>query len=271
MGGKSIFSKRLRQTGTIAALALTIPLITTTGCGLLNQSQPSTPIDNAPEEKLPEKVDNLNRKYSWPHKEKDNFNFYGLKKEYKYNAKSLYRYRNWVKDCFQFSKGNNFCLVIDKAAHKMDLYHDRKFIKTYPVELGSNPYDDKRMEGDGRTPEGTYNVKYVNLRSSFYKALLIDYPNQQDWREFRQWKQDGTIPKNATIGGYIEIHGDGNSSPTTDWTAGCTALNNLDLDDLFERVDPVRNQHRIKVTIVRYGTRLHYYPKSLVTAKVSGP
>jgi len=83
------------------------------------------------------------------------------------------------------------------------------------------------------TPEGKYKiVKKKNSKDTkYHKALLIDFPNENDKARFKKAKEQGIIPRNANIGGLIEIHGHGGKG--ADWTEGCVALENEDMDKLF--------------------------------------
>ena len=76
--------------------------------------------------------------------------------------------------------------------------------------------------------------KKPNGDSGYHKALLINYPNEEDYATFNNRKRQGLISKNSHIGGLIEIHGDGGKGD--DWTSGCIALRNSDIDELFSRV-----------------------------------
>jgi murein L,D-transpeptidase YafK len=78
-------------------------------------------------------------------------------------------------------------------------------------------------------------VKKKDLGQSVYhRALLLDYPNAEDKKRFAAAKKRGEIPRASAIGGLIEIHGDGGRGQN--WTDGCVALRNADMDDLFARV-----------------------------------
>ncbi len=71
-------------------------------------------------------------------------------------------------------------------------------------------------------------------QSKYYRALLLDYPNDADRERFAAAQRRGEIPRDARIGGLIEIHGEGGRGQN--WTEGCVALSNRDIDDLFPRV-----------------------------------
>ena len=138
-------------------------------------------------------------------------------------------------------------IVVDKHAHRLLVYDRGKLRRQYDVALGVHPDGHKAREGDRRTPEGVYRVlaKKDRGQTRFHRALLIDYPNAQDRAVFVRAKAQGKIPKSARIGGLIEIHGGGTG---VDWTDGCVALENKDMDDLFRRV-------RVGTPIVILGSR----------------
>ena len=71
-------------------------------------------------------------------------------------------------------------------------------------------------------------------RTKYYKALLLDYPNDEDKRKFRSEIENGTLPPDAKIGGLIEIHGNGGKG--IDWTEGCIALTDREIDVVYRNV-----------------------------------
>tara|TARA_A100000171_G_scaffold46171_1_gene50702 strand:+ start:734 stop:1828 length:1095 start_codon:yes stop_codon:yes gene_type:complete len=130
-------------------------------------------------------------------------------------------------------KSNETVFIIDKMERLCYVYAKGKLTHTFNMELGANWMGDKMLSGDKTTPEGVYKVvkKKGNGQTKYYKALLLNYPNADDQKRFKENKAKGIIPKNASIGNLIEIHGDGGKG--LDWTDGCVALNNNDMDKLF--------------------------------------
>jgi len=123
-------------------------------------------------------------------------------------------------------------IVIEKSKRKLQVYSNDKLIKTYKISLGQNPTGDKEFEGDKKTPEGEYVINDKNPNSGYYKNLGISYPNKQD---IENAKKIGKDP-----GGQIKIHGIKNGLGwigkihlLMDWTAGCIALTNEDIDELY--------------------------------------
>jgi len=127
-------------------------------------------------------------------------------------------------------------IVVFKESHRLTLFDDGRPRKSYKIDLGSNSIRDKQRAGDNATPEGRYWVtKKKGLGDSrYHRALLLNYPNDEDRAQFNRLRKAGELPRWATPGGLIEIHGDGGRGK--DWTNGCVALDNRDMDDLFARV-----------------------------------
>lgn len=127
-------------------------------------------------------------------------------------------------------------ILVVKSEHRLYLLAGGRPVKTYPVSLGRNPEGPKQAEGDRRTPEGTYFISRRNARSSFYKALQISYPNAEDRARAARL---GVSP-----GGLIMLHGQPNTPAGRlaakalgpDWTAGCIALSDRDIDEIWQAV-----------------------------------
>lgn len=132
-------------------------------------------------------------------------------------------------------------IIVNKSKRVLVLYNNGVPFKTYNVGLGRNGSLDKLHAGDNSTPEGEYRVIKKISVSRYQKALLINYPNEDDRRNFIRAKKKGLIPAGARIGGLIEIHGGGKDS----MTYGCIAMDNNAIDYIFSLV-PVGT----KVTIV---------------------
>ncbi len=150
---------------------------------------------------------------------------------------TLARWQQWRDETIAWSRRERrAAIVVSKEAHTLTLYESGVATKQYAIDLGFNWIADKLHAGDGATPEGRYRVVERKARGAtiYYKALLLDYPNASDRVEFSRARQAGAVPKTAGIGGLIEIHGEGGRG--RDWTQGCVALTNVDIDDLFKRV-----------------------------------
>lgn len=149
---------------------------------------------------------------------------------------TIARWRRWIADTVAWSKREGrVAIVVFKESHRLTVFHRGAAVATYDIDLGFNWTADKLHEGDGGTPEGRYRVaaRLGKKASIYYKALLLDYPNAADRVEFSQARRSGALPAGARIGGLIEIHGGGGRNQ--DWTEGCIALANEDMDKVFER------------------------------------
>jgi murein L,D-transpeptidase YafK len=121
-------------------------------------------------------------------------------------------------------------VVVDKGARRMYLLHHEQALKSYDIGLGFNPVGHKQAEGDGRTPEGTYVIDRRNPNSEFHLSLGINYPRDADRRSA---KEAGVSP-----GGDIFIHGRPwkNRKGGRDWTAGCIAVTNREMEEIYAMV-----------------------------------
>ena len=146
-------------------------------------------------------------------------------------------YAGWVSDTIAWSAANNSrAIIVDKMRRTLSLVVNGRRERTYRAELGVNGTLDKIVAGDRATPEGKYRIteKRGVRQTRWYKALLLNYPNEEDLARFKRARQRGQVSRRARPGGLIEIHGEGGRGG--DWTDGCVALVNRDIDDLFDRV-----------------------------------
>ncbi len=132
----------------------------------------------------------------------------------------------------------NISILIDKSDYKLAVLHDTIIIKEYPVVFGGNSINDKLMQGDGCTPEGTFYIFSKYPHKSWSKFIWIDYPNNDSRKKHNKAKQDGIIPENASIGGEIGIHGvpkgmDKLIDLKSNWTLGCISLKNDDVNEIY--------------------------------------
>ena len=128
-----------------------------------------------------------------------------------------------------------------KSERRLHLLSGSHIVRSYDMRLGFDPIGHKVKEGDGKTPEGRYVIDWRNPNSQFYKSLHISYPNATD---IAKAKQLGGSP-----GGDIMIHGSANNAqikklptlmeylPRNDWTWGCIAVRNVDMDEIWKLVD----------------------------------
>ncbi|MNE21412.1 L,D-transpeptidase catalytic domain [compost metagenome] len=125
--------------------------------------------------------------------------------------------------------------MVLKSKRKLLAYENGVLIKTYTISLGINPIGAKEFEGDMKTPEGIYTINDKNPNSGYYKNLGVSYPNDHDI------KHAATLGK--PTGGDIKIHGLRNGMGFLnkfqrffDWTYGCMALTNKEVEELYQHV-----------------------------------
>ena len=136
-------------------------------------------------------------------------------------------------------------ILIEKAARRLTLFICGRKALIFPIVLGSCPEGKKTREGDGRTPEGRYYVCTHNEKSKYHLSLGLSYPGPEDADgalargEITPTQYDAILSAHASslrppwdtpLGGFIMIHGGGTEG---DWTAGCIALDNADMEQLF--------------------------------------
>jgi murein L,D-transpeptidase YafK len=132
-------------------------------------------------------------------------------------------------------------IIIDKSDYSLSVYDDKGWYATYPVVFGNNSLEDKKMEGDKNTPEGTFHITGKKVHDKWFRFLMLDYPTRESWDKFKRRKATGEIPSSASIGGGVGIHG---TWPHEDfvidryknWTMGCVSMKNNDVQDLYTYV-----------------------------------
>ena len=136
-------------------------------------------------------------------------------------------------------------LIVYKSKHEMLAYSSGHLIKTYRISMGKNTKGHKEFEGDEKTPEGIYFINSKNTNTKYYKNLSISYPNQTDAKNAKRLSK--------SPGGNIKIHGlrnglgfIGKYQRWYDWTAGCIALTNDEMDEIYPAI-PI-------------GTKIKIYP-----------
>ena len=133
---------------------------------------------------------------------------------------------------FKTYNGPAITLVeVHKADRKMYLVHNDRVIRSYDIALGFAPVGHKQIEGDGRTPEGAYRISHRNPDSDYHLSLGISYP---DWDDAAFAEAAGHRP-----GGDIFIHGGPKGTPDRrDWTAGCIAVTDKEMERIYAMVRP---------------------------------
>ncbi len=144
-----------------------------------------------------------------------------------------------------------------KARHKLEVLSGAKIVRSYRISLGVSPIGPKTVRGDGKTPVGAYAVYGKRPSKRFRWFLALNYPAKEDadrafaanrisadtWADI--WVADKTgqePPWDTPLGAFVGIHGTGAGGRTgklrlaSDWTDGCIALSDRDIDELYEMV-----------------------------------
>jgi murein L,D-transpeptidase YafK len=153
---------------------------------------------------------------------------------------------------------DSYQLEISKSEKELVVKKGDVTVKRFDIALGKGGKGTKQRLGDKKTPIGVYKITDFKADSKFYYFMQIDYPNLLDaWygyknniisaREFKQiafaFKDKQRPPQNTGLGGYIGIHGLGDSTSkrlkiheTFNWTEGCIALKNNEITALRQYV-----------------------------------
>lgn len=128
-------------------------------------------------------------------------------------------------------------VLVEKSKSRLYLMRQGEAFASFHVAFGSNPKGHKQEQGDGKTPEGRYMLNYKNAGSAFYKSIHISYPSAKD-------RQDA-LKRGVDPGGDIMIHGQKNGYGRLsilvqrfNWTNGCIALSDKDMDLVWNAVKP---------------------------------
>lgn len=148
-------------------------------------------------------------------------------------------YPDWKKNAKyarELSSRGQLVILVNKLEATAYVLKSGKTIAKFKTEFGKNWMGDKMVMGDHATPEGIYKVtqKKSGSKTKYYKALMLNYPNEEDIKRFDKLKKNGIISKKSKIGGLILIHGKGGKG--VNWTEGCVALDNDDMDKIYNMV-----------------------------------
>lgn len=127
-------------------------------------------------------------------------------------------------------------VLVKKSERKLYLMKNNSIVKSYDIGLGKNPVGAKQREGDSKTPEGIYILDYRNPESDYHLSLHISYPDKNDLQR--------ADSMGYSAGGDIMIHGKPNYFgwlpfvyDNKDWTDGCVAVGNTDIEEIWNAVD----------------------------------
>ena len=126
-------------------------------------------------------------------------------------------------------------VIVRKKERTLTLMQGDKVLKVYKIALGGDPVGPKRMEGDHKTPEGTYILDRRNSKSKFYRSIHISYPSEED--------RERALKSGVSPGGDVMVHGLPNgfgwlgaTHRVRDWTDGCIAVTDQEMDEIWSAV-----------------------------------
>jgi murein L,D-transpeptidase YafK len=126
-------------------------------------------------------------------------------------------------------------IVVNKSIRELNTYSKGEIIKKFKISIGKHPIGKKEFEGDYKTPEGLYSISSKGPHKLYHKYLYVSYPNKNDILNARRYKKE--------VGGQILIHGlpksytaFGKFHRFIDWTKGCMAITNKEMDELYDAV-----------------------------------
>lgn len=143
---------------------------------------------------------------------------------------------------FYLSKSKSaYYVVIDKSDYELNVYDAQGWLVAYPVVFGNNDQGDKMMQGDRKTPEGTFTIADKRIHNKWCRYMSLDYPTPADINKFKIIKQQGLIPVYARPGSGIGIHGtwphvENAVDEYQNWTEGCISMKNQHVKQLFDMI-----------------------------------
>ena len=134
-----------------------------------------------------------------------------------------------------------YYIVIDKSDYELNVYDAQGWLVAFPVVFGNDNSGDKMVEGDRKTPEGTFTIVSKRIHNKWCRYMGLDFPTPADINKFNLRKQQGLIPAYARQGGGIGIHGTWpNDEQVVDqyqnWTEGCISMKNEHVKQLYNMV-----------------------------------
>ncbi len=134
-----------------------------------------------------------------------------------------------------------YYIVIDKSDYELSVYDSQGWLVTYPVVFGNNDLGDKMVQGDRKTPEGSFTITSKKVNDKWDRFMMLDYPNAESYAKFNDRKARGLIPQNAEIGGGIGIHGTWKHEGYAvdqyqNWTEGCISMKDEYIEELYNMV-----------------------------------
>jgi murein L,D-transpeptidase YafK len=160
------------------------------------------------------------------------------------------RGRSAHKRFFHRSIEGEVHILVIKSNYELQVFDKEGWYATYPAVFGSKSLDDKMVQGDRKTPEGTFHITSKRPHEKWDKIMDLDYPTQADIAKFNERKAGGLIPRSAKIGDGIAIHGTWPHDEIAvdayqNWTNGCISLKCEDMDEVYT-IAPVGTKVEIR-------------------------
>ena len=157
------------------------------------------------------------------------------------NSVSVYKKRLAPNKQFPILKSNPYYIIVSKKNYELKVFDNEGWYATYPIVFGSRDLSDKMREGDRRTPTGSFKIVLKKIHNKWGPELLLDYPNEESYRRFKERKAKGLLPANARIGNGIAIHATRPEEEWTvdnfyNWTDGCVSVKYSEMKDLFSYI-----------------------------------
>lgn len=153
---------------------------------------------------------------------------------------------------------NGIWIDVDTSTHTLSVMQGNAIQTVFKnVAIGRYGTTWSKMTKDDKTPLGRFRVGWINEKSRYYRFFGLNYPNldtakraldenritEETWLSILEAKSMGkTPPQNTPLGGHIGIHGIGRGDQEIhheyNWTNGCIALTNEQIDRLGKWIKP---------------------------------
>ena len=147
-------------------------------------------------------------------------------------------------------------VLVDTSAGTLSVMRGEEVVMIFDdIAIGRYGVTDAKQRGDNMTPLGSFTIGWITTKSRYHRFLGLNYPdletasraffngliNKEEWLDIRRATKAGRRPpQNTRLGGLIGIHGIGEGDVDVhqdyNWTNGCVALTNEEIDQLLRWV-----------------------------------
>lgn len=155
-----------------------------------------------------------------------------------------------------FADAEGVWLLVETQTRSLKVMQGDEALEVFPrVAIGVHGADTEKSRGDKKTPLGEYRIGWINENSKFHRFMGLTYPNIDNAKRayrngligeetartiMRAELEESIPPQNTALGGQIGIHGVGGADhsihQTFDWTSGCIAMTDAEIDRLSKWV-----------------------------------